>query len=52
VGRGEVRGEVTELSKGGSLRLRPQAAREAREPTGGPGRKTTGSPPARTRRKK
>jgi DNA end-binding protein Ku len=48
----EVRGEVSELSTRGSLRLRQQAAREAREPTGGPGRKTTGSPSARTRRKK
>jgi DNA end-binding protein Ku len=51
---GEVRGEVSEVSTRGALRLRPQAAaaREAREPTGREGRKPTASPSARTRRKK
>lgn len=51
--QGEVRGEVSELSSRGSLRLRPQAAREARKKTTGrQGRKTTAGTPARTRRKK
>lgn len=49
--REEVRGEVSEVSRG-ALRMRPQAAREARKPTGRQGRKTTASPPARKRREK
>ena len=47
-GRAAVRGEVTELSTRGSLRLRPRAAREVRERT--PRQKPVGTT-ARTRRK-